>query len=144
MGSFEPLSSSSMGRRWLRNPTFWLPRMPNTEAESVDDIVDASRIDGNSAKWILVQLMPESHQMKTPVRSAVRRTPTVDSTSPGSTTGRIAAILVPMPPEKRMMQRAIIPMNWAVCMLLNWMPTPSVPKAMPTRRKISRSGSPNR
>ena len=133
-----------MGRRWLRRPTFWLPSMPKTEAESVDDIVAARSRDGMKAKCMFVQSMPESHQMNSPVSSAVRRTPMVESMSPGTMTGRIAESLVPMPPEKRMMQRAIMPMNWAECMLLNWMPTPSVPNAMPTSRKMSSSGSPKR
>ncbi len=118
--------------------------MPNTEAESVDDIVAASSSDGSRAKWMLVQLMPDSHHMKQPVSSAVSSTPTVESIMPGTITGRMAESLVSMPPENRMMHSAIIPINWAVCMSPNWMPTPSVPKAMPTSRKMSSRGRPKR
>ena len=118
--------------------------MPKTDAESVDDIVAASSREGMNAKWMLVQLMPDSHQINSPVSTAVSSTPTVESTRPGRMTGRMAEIFVPMPPEKRMIQSAIMPMNWAECMLLNWMPTPSVPKAMPARRKINRRGRPKR
>ena len=50
IGSLEPLSSSSRGRRLFFNATFWLPRIPKTEAESVDDIVAASNSDGRNAK----------------------------------------------------------------------------------------------
>ena len=66
--------------------------------------------------------------MKSPVKSAVRSTPAVESTNPGAMTGRIEAMRVDMPPEKRMTHRAIMPMNWASCILLNWSPRPSVPK----------------
>ena len=38
---------------------------------------------------------------------------------------------------------AIIPMNWAIVGLLNWMPTPSLPNAIPTPRKSSNIGTPN-
>ena len=131
-----------MGRRRLRSPIFWLPRMPNTEAESVDDMVAARSSEGRNAKWMLVQLIPESHHTNSPVRSAVSNTPAVESTSPGRSTGLISLILVLMPPEKRMMQRAIMPMNWAVCISLNWMPRPSVPNPIPTSRKMSSRGSP--
>ena len=50
IGSLEPLSSSSRGRRLFFNATFWLPSIPKTEAESVDDIVAASNSDGRNAK----------------------------------------------------------------------------------------------
>ena len=57
--------------------------MANTEAESVDDMVDASNREVINGKWILVQLIPERYQMNNPVKSAVRNTPTVESTIPG-------------------------------------------------------------
>ncbi len=42
IGSFEPLSSSSRGRRFCLNPCFLLRRIEKTDAESVEDIVEAS------------------------------------------------------------------------------------------------------
>ncbi len=144
MGSLEPLSSSSMGRRWWRRPTFWLPSMPNTDAESVDDIVEANSNDGSSAKWILVHDIPDSQNMNTPVIRAVSSTPAVESTSPGTITGRMALSLVPMPPEKSIMHRAIMPMNCAVCMSENLIPSPSMPNPIPTSRNMSNRGRPMR
>ena len=93
--------------------------MPNTDAESVDDIVAASSSDTTSGKCMLVQLMPDSHQMNSPVNSAVRSTPTVESNNPGSITGRIEDIFVPMPPENSITHRATMPIDWAVWMSLN-------------------------
>ena len=118
--------------------------MPNTEAESVDDIVAAKSSEGRNAKWMLVHDIPDSHHTNNPVSNAVSSTPAVDSTRPGSNTGLISFTFVLMPPEKRMMHNAIMPMNWAVCMSLNWMPRPSVPNPMPTRRNINSRGRPMR
>lgn len=118
--------------------------MPNTDAESVDDMVAASSSDGNRAKWMLVHDMPDSHHTNRPVISAVRSTPAVDRIRPGRMIGRMADSLVSMPPENRMMHSAIMPMNWAVCMSLNWMPMPSVPNPMPEMRNMSSNGRPIR
>lgn len=38
---------------------------------------------------------------------------------------------------------ASIPMNWAVLELLNWMPSPSLPKSIPMKRNRSSVGVPN-
>lgn len=92
-------------------------RMANTEAESVDDMVDASNREVINGKWILVQLIPERYQMNNPVKSAVRNTPTVESTIPGERIGRISLNLVSIPPENRMTLRATIPINWAILAL---------------------------
>ncbi len=100
-----------MGRRLLRNDTFWLPRMPNTEAESVDDIVAASSSEGSSAKCMLVQFIPDNHHINKPVTMAVTSTPAVDSIRPGRSTGRMSDRRVPMPPENNITHRAIMPMN---------------------------------
>ena len=43
--------------------------MANTEAESVDDMVDASKREVINGRWMLVQLIPESQKMKSPVSS---------------------------------------------------------------------------
>jgi len=99
IGSFEPLSSSSSGLRLCFRCTFCEPRMPNTEAESVDDMVAASRIDGISAKCMLVHGIPDSQKMNRPVNSVVSSTPSVLSTRPGAMTGLIDLKLVDRPPE---------------------------------------------
>ena len=82
--------------------------------------------------------------MNAPVSKVVRSTPNVDSTMPGLSTGRMSAYFVSMPPEKRMMLNAIIPMNWASDALWNCSPSPSLPNSMPTTRKSSKVGIPNR
>ena len=80
--------------------------------------MEASSSDGRNAKWILVHCMPDSHHMNRPVSRAVSSTPTEDSNRPGTITGRMAESFVPIPPENRITQRAIMPMNCAVCMSL--------------------------
>ena len=85
--------------------------IPKTEAESVDDIVAANSSEGRNAKWMFVHDIPDNHQINSPVTIAVRRTPTVDNINPGTITGRIADTFVPIPPENKMIHRAIIPIN---------------------------------
>ena len=72
-------------------------RMANTEAESVDDMVDASKREVINGRWMLVQLMPDSHQINNPVKRAVSSTPAVDKTMPGVNMGFISVNLVSMP-----------------------------------------------
>lgn len=81
--------------------------------------------------------------MAPPVMAVVSMTPNVARMIPCPRTGRISLNLVSMPPENRMTLSAIIPMNWAIVGLLNWMPTPSLPNAIPTPRKSSNIGTPN-
>ena len=108
-----PLSSSSIGRKWCLRFIFCERRMANTEAESVLDMVAASSSEGSRPKWMLVQLIPESQQMKSPVSSAVSSTPAVESTMPCAITGRMSARRVSIPPAKRMTLSATMPMNCA-------------------------------
>ena len=82
--------------------------------------------------------------MKSPVRRVVTSTPTVESRMPWVSTGRISVNLVSIPPVKRMMLSAIMPMNCASVALWNWSPSPSLPKSMPTSRKRSSVGMPKR
>jgi hypothetical protein len=117
--------------------------MANTEAESVDDMVAASRSEGTSAKWIFVHDMPDRYHTNNPVSRAVRNTPIVDSTIPGVTMGLMSLYLVSIPPEKRMMLKATILINWAIYILSNCMPKPSHPKSIPTIRNKSKAGTPN-
>ena len=49
--------------------------------------------------------------MKVPVNKVVRRTPTVESIIPSVSMGRISLNLVSMPPVKRIMLSATIPIN---------------------------------
>ena len=91
--------------------------MAKTDAESVDDIVAANNREGMRGKWMFVQLIPESHQMNKPVKSVVSSTPAVDKAMPGFNTGLMSEKRVSIPPVKRMMLRATIPMNWAAFML---------------------------
>ena len=118
--------------------------MENTDAESVEDIVAASNNEGMSEKWMLVHDMPESHQMNSPVNRVVNSTPSVESMMPGRSTGRMSAKRVSMPPVKRMTLSATVPRNWANFMSWNWMPSPSLPKSMPTSRNNKRVGTPKR
>ena len=87
---------------------------------------------------------PEMKQMKSPVSSVVSSTPTVESSTPCASTGRISPYFVSMPPVKRMMLKAIMPMNCASCALWNCKPRPSLPKSMPTSKKRSNVGMPKR
>ena len=51
--------------------------------------------------------------MNVPTKSAVSVTPNVAITTPGAMMGRISENLVSIPPEKRMMQSASMPINSA-------------------------------
>ena len=82
MGSLLPLSSSNIGLKLCLRFIFCERRIANTEAESVEDMVAASSREVTKGRVMLVQLIPESHQMKSPVNSAVRNTPTVESMMP--------------------------------------------------------------
>ena len=82
--------------------------------------------------------------MKSPVKRAVSNTPTVDKTIPGPKIGLISLNFVSIPPEKRMILKATIPINWASLALWNWRPSPSLPNAIPTTRNSNKVGTPKR
>ena len=65
--------------------------MAKTEAESVDDMVEASSSEASSPKWMFVHGSPESQQMKRPVMRAVSTTPAVESAMPARATGRMSS-----------------------------------------------------
>ena len=88
--------------------------MLNTDAESVEDMVAASNREVARGMYIGVKSNPEIQKMKSPVNNAVRNTPTVERAIPCHRTGLISLNWVSIPPEKRMMLKAIIPMNWAI------------------------------
>ncbi len=83
-----------------------------------------------------------TRQTKPATISAVIATPAVASTTPGPITGRISENFVSMPPENRMMQRAIMPMNWVIS--TEWNDMKRRPKSIPTPRKSSSAGAPKR
>ena len=112
IGSLLPLSSSSSGRRFCLRASPFERRRANTEAESVEDITEA-----RSSDWAKEKLIPKSEavaQMKPPVKNAVSKTPTVASTMPGKITGLMSGKLVSTPPENRIIESDIMPMNWAL------------------------------
>ena len=87
--------------------------MEKTEAESVDDIVAAS-------KRAVVRLTPSEgynspkiHHVATPVMPAVSNTPMVANNKPCDNTGRISDILVSIPPENNIIHNATVPTDVA-------------------------------
>ncbi len=118
--------------------------MENTEAESVEDMVEANSREAVSPKAPPHPVLFVRNQMQSPVVKEVRNTPSVAKTRPGAITGRISWILVSMPPENRMIQSATVPIVCAVSMLSKWIPSPSEPKTIPTHRNNSNAGTPRR
>ena len=144
IGSLLPLSSSSMGRRLCFKFMLCERRILKTEAESVEDIVAANSMAVISDMVMLTCLNPEIQYIKRPVKSVVSNTPTVESSIPCGSTGRISANLVSMPPENRIMLNATMPMNCASPALWNCSPSPSLPKNIPTNKNTSNVGTPKR
>jgi hypothetical protein len=85
-------------------------RIEKTDAESVDAIVEANKRATGNDKAKPTQ--PEKKYINPPHSRAVSATPTVASTTPGPRIGLISENFVSIPPEKRMIQSASIPMNW--------------------------------
>jgi hypothetical protein len=85
---------------------------------------------------------PVSQNIKYPVIAVVTNTPSVANTTPCDAIGFISDSFVSIPPENRMILSAIIPMNWAICGLLNCRPRPSLPKSIPIPKNNSRAGNP--
>lgn len=118
--------------------------MLNTEAESVEDIVAASRNEASTESSMFIPDSIARQKMNPPVRSVVIRSATVERRSPGMAIGFISVNFVSIPPVKRIMLNAIMPMNWALLGELNSRPNPSHPNSIPTRRKRRRVGTPKR
>ena len=133
-----------MGRRFSFRFIFCERSRLKTEAESVDDMVAASSREAIRVSSMLVRFHSDKRKMKLPVSRVVSRTPTVERMIPGVSTGLMSWYLVSIPPENRMILRAIIPINWASSALLNWSPRPSLPKNIPTSKNRSKVGIPNR
>jgi hypothetical protein len=83
--------------------------MEKTDAESVEAIVEAS--SSANGKGISIPSRGQIAQTKVASTKAVTATPAVASTTPGPMIGFTSENFVSMPPVKRMMQRAIMPMN---------------------------------
>ncbi len=81
-----------------------------TDAESVEAIVEASSSDVSSPMPADSIVIPNIHHIITPLISAVMKTPIVARMTPFAITGRISEIFVSIPPEKRMMHNAMVPM----------------------------------
>ena len=88
IGSFEPLSNSSNGRRCCLRPCFLLRRIEKTDAESVEDIVEAS--SRASVKEISRLSHGATSHTKPASTTAVMTTPTVARTTPGPMMGLIS------------------------------------------------------
>lgn len=116
----------------------------NTDAESVDDIVAASRRAVRIPMRAEGIVMPSTYQATKPVSMAVSSTPTVARMTPWGRTGRISEYLVSSPPENRMIQSAMVPITLAASMFSNCMPKPSLPLIIPTPRNSSNAGTPRR
>lgn len=85
--------------------------MENTDAESVDDMTEASNKASVRLRERFRSVRPQIQKTNTPVINAVVKTPKVANTTPSPIIGRISFILVSIPPEKRMMLNATIPIN---------------------------------
>src|SRR5690554_5562219 len=118
-------------------------KMENTEAESVDDIVAESNKAVKNPSPPDSIVIPKTNHTASPVKMAVKRTPTVASTTPCGRMGLISEILVSIPPEKSMMQSATEPMVCASWIFSKCIPTPSLPKTIPTAKNNKRAGTPN-
>ena len=140
IGSFEPLSSSSSGRRFCLSPCFLLRRMEKTDAESVEDIVEAS--SSASANCISIPSHGATSHTKPASTNAVMTTPTVASTTPGPMMGFISENFVSIPPVKRIIHKAIIPTNWVISTERYEMKFK--PNNMPTPRNSNSAGAPKR
>ena len=78
----------------------------------VEDITEASSSDCGSVK--LSPNHDATIHINTPVKAAVNITPNVASATPGRRTGFMSEKFVSTPPENRMIESDIMPMNCAV------------------------------
>jgi hypothetical protein len=81
--------------------------MEKTEAESVEAIVDANNNETGKERAKPTQF--EKRYINAPTNNAVSATPTVARTTPGPRMGLISENLVSIPPVKRMIHSASIP-----------------------------------
>ena len=143
IGSFEPLSISSVGRRLCFRFKPLLRNIENTDAESVLLIVEASNIHPTTVP-VTPPRLPINKYKINPVVRAVISTPAVASTTPGTSTGLISLYLVFKPPENRIAQSDSVPIIFAAWILLKSSSrSPSVPNNMPTAKNNKSTGTPS-
>ena len=82
--------------------------------------------------------------MNIPVIAAVRKTPSVESSTPCFITGLVSASEVSSPPANRIMVIAKWPMDSASSKSSNSRPSPSSPASIPRSRNRSKVGVPMR
>jgi len=138
IGSLLPLSSSSIGRILPLRASFLDLRTEKTEAESVEETIEPSRRDSENERLVIIHT-------NVPTDRAVIITPTVDSAIPCQSTGFTYFQSVSRPPENKIQQRAITPMNWAVLGFEKRIPPiPSEPANIPKTMKSMIIGTPKR
>lgn len=117
--------------------------MENTDAESVDAIVDA-KSKHDAMPSVRPNIKSKTPFITKPVIIAVSATPTVAKMIPWVNTGRMSENLVSIPPENKITHRATVPMVEAVSKLSNIMSfRPPSPNNIPVKRNISKIGTPN-
>ena len=135
MGSLLPDSNSKSGLSFPFTPTFWVLRMENTAAASVEEMIAPSR------KASLKEKRGRQASGRA-MKSAVRNTPSVESTSPWRTMGRTSSHRVSNPPENRMKARAKVPMEFVVTASSNCSPPgPFSPASIPMARNRMSPGT---
>ena len=117
-----------------------LRRIEKTDAESVEDIVEAS--SSASTNGISIPSHGATSHTNEASMNSVMTTPAVASTTPGPMMGFISENFVSIPPVKRMMHKAIIPTNWVISTERNEMKFK--PNSMPTPRNSNNAGAPKR
>ena len=112
-------------------------------AEAVEEIVAAiSKEQYRPISIPIGVLLIISHTIN-PVIAPVISTPNVAKVTPGAIIGFISLIFVSIPPEKRIMHKATVPIVCVISKLSKWMPNPSTPNNIPTPKKRSKIGTPN-
>lgn len=118
--------------------------MANTDAESVDDMVEASSREVMSGQ---VDIGP-AHTRQPPYKQSGKQRRQQHTESGQYDTGGEDRLdfgeLGIHSAENRIMLKATIPMNCASLALWNCSPSPSLPKSMPTTRKSNKAGTPKR
>src|SRR5690554_6440457 len=109
IGSLLPLSNSNIGRMLFFKIKPLERSMPNTDAESVEEKVEARSIAVAIPIPIDGNIIPDNQYINNPVTKAVKSTPNVDRTIPGQSIGFISLYLVSNPPEKSIIIKQIEP-----------------------------------
>ena len=103
MGSLLPDSSSIIGARCSLSRSFLLLRTENTDVESVELRIAASR---KQTRMGIPHLLPKAIHTKSPVRMTVRNTPRLESIIPFLNTGFVSLSEVSKPAVNRIIVMA--------------------------------------